>query len=118
MHHKDLLSWYNKVLFRKDPDSTESSSSDNLGPSMGNSYANDLDIKDLVGCLGQVKVHSPAIQPNPLPLTVPHGPSPAPSSGQMEQPGPKKVAEANELQNVVWTNKPTTHKLKRKITKK
>ncbi|KAI9444317.1 hypothetical protein H4582DRAFT_2071884 [Lactarius indigo] len=117
-HCKDLLSWYDKVLFGKDPDSTELSSSDNSGPSTRNGYANDSDITDLVSCLGQAKVHSPAIQPNPLPLTVPRSPSPAPSSGQMEQPEPEKVAEANEPQNVVQTNKPTTHKLRRKNTKK
>ncbi|KAI9448411.1 hypothetical protein H4582DRAFT_2068927 [Lactarius indigo] len=102
-HRKDLLSWYDKVLFGKDPDSTESSSSDNSGPSTRNGYANDSDITDLVSCLGQAKVHSPAIQPDPLPLTVPRSPSPAPSSGQMERLEPEKVAEANEPQNVRYT---------------
>ncbi|KAI9432907.1 hypothetical protein H4582DRAFT_2082715 [Lactarius indigo] len=117
-HRKDLLSWYDKVLFGKDPDSTELSSPDNSGPSTCNGYANDSDITDLVSCLSQAKVHSPAIQPDPLPLTVPRSLSPAPSSGQMERPEPEKVAEANEPQNVVQTNKPTTHKPRRKNTKK
>ncbi|KAH9013418.1 hypothetical protein EDB85DRAFT_2158245 [Lactarius pseudohatsudake] len=101
-HRNDLLSWYNKQLFGKDPDISEPSSS--IGPSGG--Y--DEELEGLVSGLDQASVESPSgspvIQPDPQLPAVPHSPSPALSSFQMEQPEPEEFAEADkpsdEPQNV------------------
>ncbi|KAH9008753.1 hypothetical protein EDB84DRAFT_1549896 [Lactarius hengduanensis] len=127
-HRNDLLSWYNKQLFGKDPDISEPSSS--IGPSGG--Y--DKELEGLVSGLDQASVKSPSgspvIQPDPQLPAVPHSPSPAPSSFQMEQPEPKEFAEANkpsdEPQNVARpqarpidkNNKSTTRRSTRKAAKK
>ncbi|KAH8978620.1 hypothetical protein EDB92DRAFT_1987350 [Lactarius akahatsu] len=122
-HRNDLLSWYNKKLFGKDPDISEPSSSNGPGPG---SY--DEEFEDLVSGLDQASVKSPsgspAIQPNPQLPAVPHSPPPAPSSFQMEQPEPEEFAEADkpsdEPQNVARpkNNKSTTRKSTRKPAKK
>ncbi|KAH9017518.1 hypothetical protein EDB84DRAFT_1521812 [Lactarius hengduanensis] len=109
-HRNDLLSWYNKQLFGKDPDISEPSSS--IGPSGG--Y--DEELEGLVSGLDQASVESPSgspvIQPDP------------------QLPAPKEFAEANkpsdEPQNVARpqarpidkNNKSTTRRSTRKAAKK
>ncbi|KAH9167175.1 hypothetical protein EDB89DRAFT_1910188 [Lactarius sanguifluus] len=95
-HRNDLLSWYNKVLFRKDPDPDIISGL----PSTNGLGGYDEDLEDLVSGLDQASVESPSgspvIQPDPQLPAVPHSPSPAPSSCQMEQPEPEEFAEADK----------------------